>query len=248
MIAVGSGSGAVAFLDAETLKPIGSPINLHAAYLWSIGFGLDGKVLATSGALGTMVKLTDVASRSAWGEPIRGLEGSFPPQPMAVSPDGRRLATGSPEQLVRVWDISSGGLVASSPERVRFLHALAFSPDGDLVAFSDERGSVFLWDTSGRRPLRQLVARDAPANTLAFSPDGRTLASGHMDHTIRLWHPDIDQEVAVLAGHTGWVWSLAFAEHGNALVSSSRDGTVRIWRATPSPAGSAPAFHPRTSR
>jgi WD40 repeat protein/predicted Ser/Thr protein kinase len=248
MIAVGSGSGAVAFLDAETLMPIGSPMNLHAAYLWSIGFGLDGKVLATSGALGTMVKLTDVASRSPWGQPIRGVEGSFPPQPMAVSPDGRRLATGSPEQLVRVWDISSGRLVASSPERVRFLHALAFSPDGDLVAYSDERGSVFLWDTSGLRSLRKLVARDAPANTLAFSPDGRTLASGHMDHTIRLWHPDIDQEVAVLDGHAGWVWSLAFAEQGNALVSSSRDGTVRIWRATPSPAGDTPRSRLHTSR
>jgi eukaryotic-like serine/threonine-protein kinase len=248
MIAVGSGSGAVAFLDARSLSPIGSPINLHTAHVWSIGFGLDGTVLATSGALGTMVKLTDVANRSPWGQPIRGVEGSFPPQPMAVSPDGRRLATGSPEQLVRVWDISSGRLVASSPERVRFLHALAFSPDGDLVAYSDERGSVFLWDTSGVRPLRKLVARDAPANTLAFSLDGRTLASGHMDHTIRLWHPDIDQEVAVLDGHAGWVWSLAFAEHGNALVSSSRDGTVRIWRATPSPGVDGPASRPHTSR
>ncbi len=248
MIAVGSGSGAVAFLDARTLSPIGGPLNVHTAYVWSIGFGLDGNVLATGGALGTMVKLTDVASRRAWRPPIRGLEGSFPPQPMAVSPDGRRLATGSPEQLVRVWDISSGRLVASSPERVRFLHALAFSPDGGLVAYSDERGSVFLWDPSGRRPLRRLVAHDAPANTLAFAPDGRTLASGHMDHTIRLWHPDIGEEVAVLEGHTGWVWSLAFAEHGNALVSSSRDGTVKIWRATPSPPGPAPALRPRTSR
>ncbi len=233
-IAVGSGTGAVAFLDADTLSPVGTPIDVHAAYVWSIGFALEGRLLATGGALGTMVKLTDVASRSPWGEPIRGVEGSFPPQPMAISPDGRRLATGSPEHVVRVWDIASGRLVASSPERVRFPHALEFSPDGDTVAYSDERGSVMLWDTSGRLPLRKLVARDAPANTLAFAPDGRTLASGHMDHTIRLWHPDIDQEVAVLEGHAGWVWSLAFAEHGNALVSSSRDGTVRIWRATPS--------------
>jgi WD40 repeat protein len=247
IIAVG-GAGPVAFLDPGTLRPLGSPMNLHIPFVWSISFGLDGKVLATSGALGSMVKLTDVASRSPWGKPIRGVEGSFPPQPMAVSSDGRRLATGSPEQLVRVWDIPSGRLVASSPERVRFLHALAFSPDGDLVAYSDERGSLFLWDTSGLRPLRRLVAQDAPANTLAFSPDGRTLASGHMDHTIRLWHPDIDQEVAVLEGHAGWVWSLAFAEHGNALVSSSRDGTVRIWRATPPPGSPAPAFHPRTTR
>ena len=230
-LAVGSGNGQVALLNTATLEPVKKPFQLHGNQVRGIAFCLDGNVLATSGGFGAMVKLTNLNTGRLLHPPFRGVEGFFPPQPMAVSPDRKLLATGSPEQLVRVWDIASGRLTASSPRRVRFLHALAFSPDGRLLAYSDELGTIFTWDLKGQKPFRQLVSQAGPANTLAFSPDGRTLAAGYMDHSIRLWHPDIGQEVAVLTGHQEWVWCVAFAEHGNALLSGSRDGTLRVWRA-----------------
>jgi WD40 repeat protein len=148
-----------------------------------------------------------------------------------VSPNGQLLAVSTPEQLVVVRDLASGRVVARSPRKVRFLHAVTFSPDGRLVAYSDELGGVFLWDFCGQRPLRTLVGHRGPALDLAFSPDGRTLASASMDHTIKLWHPEIEQEVAMLEGHSGWVWCIAFAEGGKTLVSGSRDGSLKVWRA-----------------
>ena len=229
-LVVGSIYGKVALLDAATLGLIKKPMQFHGDQVWSIDFCLDNSVLITSGSNGTGIKLTEIASGRLLGE-IRGTEGFFPPQPIAVSPDGKLLAAGSPEQLVRVWDIASGRLVTSSPQKVRFLHALAFSPDGRLLAYADELGAIFLWDFAGQRPLRELVGHNGPVNMLAFSPDGRTLASGGMDHTIRLWHPEIDQEVAILTGHGGWVWCVAFAKHGNVLLSGSRDGTLKLWQA-----------------
>jgi WD40 repeat protein/predicted Ser/Thr protein kinase len=231
-LAVGSGFGEIAFLDATTWRRTKEPVQFHNSQIWNIDFCLDGKVLITSGSNGTGIKLTEIASGRLIRE-IRGVEGSFPPQPTAVSPDRTLLATGSPEQRVRIWDIASGRLVTSSPEnqKVRFLHALAFSPDGRLLAYADELGAIFLWDFAGARPLRKLVGHSGPVNTLAFSPDGRTLASGGMDHTVRLWHPEIDQEVAILTGHTGWVWCVAFARGGDILLSGSRDGTLKLWQA-----------------
>ncbi len=230
-LVVGSRDGRVAFLDAMTLELTKKPMQLHGSQVWDFDFSLDSRVLITSGGMGTGVKLTEIASGRLIRE-IRGVEGWYPPQPIAVSPDRTLLATGSPERLVRVWDIASGRLVLSSPQKVRFLHALAFSPDGRLLAYTDESGSIFLWDFAGRRRLKKLVGHSGPVNTLAFSPDGRTLASGGMDHTIRLWHPEIDQEVAILTGHSEWVWCVAFALHGDILLSSgSRDGTLKLWQA-----------------
>jgi WD40 repeat protein len=230
LLAVGSGSGKVALLDATTLRRTKEPVQLHSSQIWSIDFCLDGKVLITGGSNGTGIKLTEIASGRLIRE-VKGTEGFFPPQPIAVSPDRTLLATGGPEQWVRIWDIASGRLVASSPQKVRFLHALAFSPDGRLLAYADELGAIFLWDFVGRRLLGKLVGHSGNVNALAFSPDGRTLASAGMDHTVRLWHPEIDQEVAILTEHTGWVWCVAFAQHGNVLLSGSRDGTLKLWQA-----------------
>jgi len=229
-LAVGSEDGRVTILDAAALRPLKASIKLHDSQITHIAYALNGRALVTGGGFGTGIKLTEVAS----GRMITNFSGvvSLPLQPLAVSRDGQRLATGSPEGRVHIWDIAGRRVVASSPLAVRFLISVAFSPEGRLLAFGDHRGVIFLWDLSGQRPLRQLIGHAGEALTLTFSPDGRTLASGGMDHTIRLWHPEIDQEVAILKGHSEWVWCLAFAEHGNALLSGGRDGTLKLWRAS----------------
>jgi WD40 repeat protein len=228
-LAAGGDNGAAVLLDAVTLQPLQGPIQLHGSQITDIAYGLNGTVLATGGGFGTGVKLTDVTTGQRIAD-FNGVEGFYPMQPLAVSPDGTRLAMGSPDQSIRLWDIASRRLLATCPKKVRFPFCMRFTPDGRLLAFSDTFGCLYLWDLSGQRPLRKLAGHNGAVTALAFAPDG-TLASGGMDHTIRLWHPDIDQEVAILEGHRGWVLWVAFAEHGKTLVSGSTDGTLNLWRA-----------------
>jgi WD40 repeat protein len=230
-LAIGGGDkGMVAFLDAVTLERVGEPIHLHDGQVMNVAFGLNGKVLVTGGGFGTGIKVSEVPTGRVIKQ-FNGVEGNFPIQPIAVSRDGRLLATGSPDHEVCLRDIVSGQILGRSPKRVRFLHSLAFSPDGQMLAFADELGTIFLWNLRDKQSIRRLVGHIAPVLSLTFSRDGRTLASAGMDHMIKLWNSEIDQEVATLAGHSGWVWGVAFAEHGNALISGSRDGSVKLWRA-----------------
>jgi WD40 repeat protein/predicted Ser/Thr protein kinase len=229
-LAVGSGDGRVAFLDTVTLQPLGEPAKLHSGQITHITYALNGAVLVTGGGFGSGIKVTDVANGTILWD-IPDAPNSFPVKALAVSPDGKLLVAGGANQSVLAWDIAARRVLATCPQKVRFVHDLAFAPDGTLLAIADERGAILLWDLSGQRPVRKLVGHAGPVNMLAFSPDGRTLASASMDHTIRLWHPEIDQEVAILTGDSEWVWCLAFAEHGNALLSGGRDGALKLWQA-----------------
>jgi eukaryotic-like serine/threonine-protein kinase len=225
-LAVASEDGRVVFLDATSLRRLREPFQIHANQITHMAYALNGSVLVTGGGFGNGIILTDVATGLIRAE-FGGNEGVAPLQPLAVSQDGKYLATGSPEGGVEVRDIVSLRVVASSPVKVSPVVYLAFSPDGKRLAIGAHR-KTFLWDLTGEKRWRRLAGG---GGEVAFSPDGRTLATADWDHNIRLWHPDIEQDVAVLTGHTDLIWDLAFGAQGNALLSGSGDGTLRLWRA-----------------
>lgn len=146
-LAAGSGIGTLALVDAETMKRIKPLARPHTQQIWRTAFALNGAVLVTGGGLGDGVAISDAASGRVLTK-FAAIEGSFPEQPLAVSPNGQLLAVSSPAQFVLVRDLASGQVVARCPQKVRFLHAVTFSPDGKLVAYSDELGGVFLWNFS----------------------------------------------------------------------------------------------------
>ncbi len=60
--------------------------------------------------------------------------GDPPPTTSAMSLDGRLWAEGGFDYVVRVWDITTGRLVATLPRHPRCVWQIAFSPDGGHLA------------------------------------------------------------------------------------------------------------------
>ena len=66
---------------------------------------------------------------------------------VAFSPDGTRIASGSFDETVRVWDPETGKLVAGPFEgHSHWVHSVAFSPDGTRIASGSEDRTVRIWD------------------------------------------------------------------------------------------------------
>jgi WD40 repeat protein len=149
---------------------------------------------------------------------------------VAVNPEGDRLATGSSDQAVRLWDVDSGhpvgGPLTGHADKVT---GVAFSPDGHRLASASDDASVRLWDAGTGQPIgNPFTGHTAGVTTVAFSPDGHRLATGSWDETARLWDAESGQPIGEpLVGHTGVVWSVAFGPDGRRLGSAS-DDTVRF--------------------
>jgi WD40 repeat protein/transcriptional regulator with XRE-family HTH domain len=149
---------------------------------------------------------------------------------LAFSPDECRLASGSFDGSVKLWDVASGAPLWSG-WHTKGTNWLAFSPDGGLLASGSNDASVRLWDPLSGRQLETL-SHPGPVFAVSWSPDGRLLASGGFDGHIRVWEIQKTQSAAcvqTLSGHSNWVRGLAFAPDGGRLASASWDGSVKLW-------------------
>src|SRR5207244_10836988 len=99
---------------------------------------------------------------------------------VAFSIDGKTLASGSSDNTVKLWDVSTGAelrTLKGHSNSVVPVISVAFSPDGRTLASGSSDKTVKLWDVSTGAELRTLKGHSEAVWSVAFSLDGNTLAS-----------------------------------------------------------------------
>lgn len=155
---------------------------------------------------------------------------------VAFSPNGKSLATGSQDSIIKIWDLNSGKVIIDLKGHTDAVRSIAFSPDGKRLASGSWDGTVKIWDldssTVSRKISHALFTLDSytdGVSSVAFSPNGKNLASGSHDSTVIIWNLNTRKMLMVLKGHKSDVCSIAFSPDGKTLASGSSDKTVKIW-------------------
>ncbi len=170
------------------------------------------------------------------GQELLTLKGhSQPVTSVAFSSDGKRLASASFDNTVKVWDATNGQETLTLNGHTQMVFSVAFGPDGKRLASASFDQTVKLWDATSGQEALTLNGHTGPVNSVAFSADGKRLASASKDQTVKVWNATNGQETLTLKGHTGPVTSVAFSPDGKWLASASVDQTVKVWDVTPRP-------------
>ncbi len=152
----------------------------------------------------------------------------------AWSLDGYRIASGSTDNTVQVWDGATGWHSSTYAGHKDWVWSVAWSPDGNYIASgggSHDR-TVQVWNVATKKSVSIFDDYTDGVSSVAWSPDGKLIASGCYDKLVRVRDPFTQTIQFTLKGHTGGVKSVAWAPNGKYIASGSFDHTVKVWDAS----------------
>jgi WD40 repeat protein len=145
---------------------------------------------------------------------------------LALSPDGRFLATGADDREIRWWDFWSGQLLAVLKGHTSPVTGLAFTREGGLVSGS-WNNTVKLWDLSRKRQVWSVEVPNSPMATPSVGDEEILIAC--WDGKVRGLDRRNGRVVRTLSAHEHWVLSLATNGDGSRLVTGGSDKAIHLW-------------------
>ncbi len=234
---IGSGSDgqSVKIWDAVTGE-LTRTLQGHTAHVNSVAFAPDGTRLVSGGEDARLILW-----ETATGKPVLTIQeyerGAYPHGhrqgviSVAFNPDGTRLASGSWDGTIRLWDAETGDHLLTVRGHKHWIGSVAFNHDGTRLVSTCADNSCRVWDAENGEELLTLRGHLSPVVAAAFSPDDRWIVSGGWDAAVKLWDAAQREEVQTLSAHQGMVFDVAFSLDGSRIASGGEDHAVRLWDA-----------------
>ncbi|PON39408.1 Guanine nucleotide-binding protein, beta subunit [Parasponia andersonii] len=231
----------VRVFDVDTNNTIAT-LEAPPSEVWQMRFDPKGTILAVAGGGSASVKLWDTAT---WNL-VATLSIPRPEAPkpsdknsskkfvlsVAWSPDGKRLACGSMDGTISVFDVGRAKFLHHLEGHFMPVRTLAYSPTEPRLLFSaSDDAHVHMYDAEGKTLIGALSGHASWVLSVDVSPDGAAIATGSSDRTVRLWDIGMRAAVQTMSNHADQVWGVTFGPAGGPgrLASVSDDKSISLY-------------------
>ena len=156
---------------------------------------------------------------------------------LAISSDGKKIAAGGCDRMVRVFDVATGKTEHAIENHADWILGVAFTPDGKGLVTASRDKTAKVWDLANKESMLTFPDHQNIVNNVAITSDGKIGISAGEDGQIREWQATdqgkaIGKQTKTLPG-LGKEAVFRLASHADAknplLASCSADKTVRLW-------------------
>ncbi|MEG5043127.1 WD40 domain-containing protein [Microcoleus sp. B4-C1] len=149
---------------------------------------------------------------------------------LAISPDGKILASGSWDKTIKIWDLETTELIGTLTGHSDRVNSVAISYDGKMLVSGSSDETIKFWNLHNGDLLCTFPGHSMEVNSVAINPKGLVIAScGGADNTIKLWNLRSGELLRTLKGHSDNVNAVVFSPDGKILASGSSDATSKVW-------------------
>jgi len=175
-------------------------------------------LLTLSILVGLFVPWPALADMTGHGGMVRALD---------VSPDGRRVLSGSFDFTARLWDFAEQKEIGVLDGHAGPVTNVAFIGNNRALTASDDKTAI-VWDLGTLKPVLRLEGHQHKVMGLAVSKDAKFAATGSWDRTVRLWDLSTGKSIREFR-HAAPVNAVVFAEAGKTIAAGGHDGKIRVW-------------------
>jgi len=152
----------------------------------------------------------------------------------ALSPDGKRLVTGTwkgRDNVARVWDVETGKEVLQLKGHTDRLYCVDWSKDGKSILTGSIDQTLILWDAKTGKRLKTLSGSEGSVYHVSLTPDGKRAISCDGEAVTRVWDLEKAKTIALRRDHNPkppGARTVVAMPDGKHFVRAGFDGSVRI--------------------
>jgi WD40 repeat protein/mono/diheme cytochrome c family protein len=210
--------------------------------IWGLAYSPDGSLLAVAGGapgISGAVILCDAkgGGQGEYGGGQRRVLDRIADMMLAVSfsPDGKRLAAGGADNIVRIFDVATGKRELLIEQHADWVTDLAFSPDGTKIVTASRDKSARVFDAKTGAMESAYLKHEEAVTGVCWSPDGKQVYTAGRDRKVHAWDPADAKAIGEIAGFDGDPFKIAAApstgQADGLLLVCSSDGLVRSYAA-----------------
>lgn len=225
-------------------------IYTRAERAYAMGFLPDGKLVVAGGRPGQEgdVRVFDINATGKTENGVAILDGINDPKVMlkqlidvddsvlclSISPDGKKIASGGCDRVVRVWDVS-GGIANAKLEQSIENHAdwvlgVALAPDNKHLLTCSRDKTAKVWDLSTKESVLTFPDHQNAVFGVAVKGDSKVGFSAGLDKQVRMWNAAGDgKQIKALGSHSDEILKLIAHPTMPIFVTTSADKTLKVW-------------------
>ncbi|MEM1136943.1 MAG: caspase family protein [Bacteroidota bacterium] len=200
----------------------------HRKGVFSIAHHPNGQLFASGSADGTIIlwdKNSNIPIDTLFGRTSAYYE---PAWDIHFSPNGKFLLSAGHNQLLKIWDITNGKLLAKAKAHKGAVRAVTTSKDGQFIYTAGHDKVIRKWAGNGSI-VKEFFSHKDEILCLQLHPKENIIASAGRDKHIVLWDASTGEVLKELKGHDAAINQLAFSPDGKFLVSAGNDSRIIFW-------------------